>query len=116
MSEEIKIEGLAIAPGVLETIVTLAAESVEGVAQVCSAGLAGLVRKSGTKGPGRAVDVSLTEEGSVMTVLHLKVTYGHPLRGVARLVQTAISDALSSQVGLKTASVDVYIDGIEFPA
>ena len=32
MSDEIRLEGLGVAPGVLDTIVTVAAEGVEGVA------------------------------------------------------------------------------------
>ncbi len=116
MSEEIKIEGLAIAPGVLETIVTLAAESVDGVAQVCYPGLAGMVRKSSSMGPGRCVEVSLGDSSEVNVAIHVRALYGHPLREVAQRTQEAIADALASQVGLKTDAVDVYIDGIDFPA
>lgn len=116
MSEEIKIEGVGIAPGILETIVTLATESVEGVAQVCPSGLARLMRKSGGRGVGRSVEVVVDESGAAKVSVHIRVVYGNSLHGVASAVQVAVVEALESQAGLRTGSVDVFVDGIEFPA
>lgn len=110
MSEEIRIDGLGVAPGVLDTIVTLAAESVTGVAGIGGAGLAGLV---GKKSKGKAVDVAL-EDDALKAVVHLQVRYGEPLHAVARGVQQAVAEALESQVGKPVTSVDVFVDGIVF--
>jgi len=115
MPEEIKVEGVGIAPGVLETIVTLATESVEGVARVCPSGLARLMRKSG-RTAGRPVEVLVDDSGSAKVSVHICVVYGNPLHGVASSVQAAIAEALASQAGLRTDSVDVFVDGIEFPS
>ncbi|MDZ4178291.1 MAG: Asp23/Gls24 family envelope stress response protein [Coriobacteriia bacterium] len=114
MSDEIKLQGLGVAPGVLETIVTLAAESVEGVARVGVPGLVGLVRKGGGKGASRSAEVSVDDGGDVSVVLHVDIVYGHALRTVAGAVQDAVADALASQVGLSVDAVDVFVDGIEF--
>lgn len=111
MTDEIKLEGLGLAPGVLEKIVTIAAEQVTGVACVCVPGLAGMVGKG--KGA-RLVEVSLDEAGAVSVSLHLQLEYGTPLRTVAAQVQAAVADAIESQVGTPVASVDVFIDGIVF--
>ena len=114
MSDELHLEGLGVASGVLDTIVTVAAEGVEGVAAVGASGLAGLVQKGAMKGASRAVDVLVAEDGAISATIHLQVLYGHKLKDVATAVQVAVADAVSSQVGVEIAGVDVYVDGIVF--
>ena len=114
MSDEIRFEGLGVAPGVLDTIVTMAAEGVEGVAAVGASGLAGLVQKGVRKGAARAVDVCVDEAGAIGATIHIQVLYGHKLKDVAKAVQNSVADAVSSQVGATVAGVDVYVDGIVF--
>jgi len=114
MSDEVRLEGLGVAPGVLDTIVTVAAECVDGIAAVGAPGIAGLVQK-GRKGSSRAVDVTVGEDGALSASIHVQVTYGFRLREVAGLVQDAVREALGSQVGLEVAGVDVFVDGLVFP-
>jgi uncharacterized alkaline shock family protein YloU len=114
MSEEIRLEGLGVAPGVLDTIVTVATEGVEGVAAVGASGLAGLVQKGSRKGASRAVDVCVAEDSSITVTVHIQVLYGHKLKDVANAVQNSVADAVSSQVGVDIAGVDVFVDGIVF--
>jgi len=115
MSDEIRLEGLGVAPGVLDTIVTVATETVEGVAGVGAPGIAGLVQKGSRKGTSRAVDVTVGEDNALTARVHVQITYGSRLRDVASQVQAAVTDALSSQVGVEVAGVDVYVDGVVFP-
>lgn len=110
MSEEIQLEGLGIAPGVLETITTLAADHVDGVVDVLTKGVAGLVQK----GSGRGIVVSIGDDGSLSVQIHVSVRYGTPLHAVATEIQHAVSDALRSQTGQQVATVDVFIDAIVF--
>jgi len=114
MSDEIRLEGLGVAPAVLDTIVTLATESVDGIAGVGAPGLAGLVQKGSRKGPARAVDVCVAENGAITVTVHVQVVYGSKLKVVANAVQVAIADAVTSQVGVPVEAVDVYVDGIVF--
>jgi uncharacterized alkaline shock family protein YloU len=114
MSDEIRLEGLGVAPGVLDTIVTMAAEGVEGVAAVGAPGLAGLVQKGARKGGARAVDVCVGEDGAITATIHLQVQYGHKIKDVANAVQHSVADAVSGQVGVDVGGVDVYVDGIVF--
>jgi uncharacterized alkaline shock family protein YloU len=108
MSEEIRLEGLGIAPGVLDTIVQQAAQTVDGVVAIEGGrGVAGLVGKAG----GVEVDVS---EDVLSVAIHVTLAYGTPLQGVAREVQAAVSEALESMVGRAVGSVDVYVDGVSF--
>lgn len=114
MSDEIKIGDLTLAPGVLETIVTLAAKDVEGVASICgSQGLAQLAQKAVNKQAARSVEVS-TEGDAVAISLHIEVEYGSSLKDVAEAVQKAVSEAVTHQVGVPIDAVDVFVDAIEF--
>jgi len=110
MTEEIKIDGLGLAPGVMETIVTLATEQVPGVSCVCAPGIAGMVGKSGS----RQVELNVDETGAVAVAIHVQVVYGSPLPQIAEGIKESVADAIKSQVGAKVASVDVFIDGIIF--
>jgi len=114
MAEEIRLEGLGVAPGVLDTIITLAAQEVDGVAAVGAPGIAGLVQKGARKGAARAVDVSSAEDGSLSVTVHIQVAYPSKLREVALAVQTAVADALTSQISVDVTAVDVFVDGVVF--
>ena len=111
MSDEIMLEGLGVAPGVLDTIATLAAEQVEGVVAVLTRGVAGLVQK----GPGRGIAVTVCDDKTFSVQIHISVKYGTPLRTVATAVQRSVSDALLSQTAQQVSAVDVFIDSIVFP-
>jgi uncharacterized alkaline shock family protein YloU len=116
VSEELRVDGLGIAPGVLETIVTLAARNVDGVAGVCgSQGLAQLAQKAVAKQGSRCVDVA-TEDDAIAVSLHIDVAYGLPLREVGEAVKAAVADAIKSQLGAEVSRVDVFIDGLVFQA
>ena len=113
MTEEIRLDGLGLAPGVLETIVTLAARQVDGVAAVGAAGLAGLVAK-GTGTGVKPVEVTLVDEDRLSVDIHIAVAYGIPLHDVARAVQESVADAVTSQVGVKIEAIDVFVDTVVF--
>ena len=114
MSEEITLDGIGVAPGVLETIATVAARSVEGVAEICGGqtGLAGLVQRGTAT---RSVGVEIDEQGELAVSVHVSALYGRPLREVATEVQRAVTDALLTHTGQTVASVDVFVDGVVFP-
>lgn len=114
MSDEIQLEGLGIAPGVVETIVALAADKVSGVAGVCATQtLSQLAAKAVSKQSTGCVAVEM-EDGAVAVDLHIEVEYGNPIHEVAGNVKLAVADAIQSQVGAEVASVDVFIDGVVF--
>lgn len=114
MSDPIRMEGLGVAAGVLDTIVNVAVESVEGIAAVGAPGIAGLVQKGTLKGSGRAVDVAVDEDDAITVTVHVQVVYGSKLKEVAAAVQSAVAEAIKSQVGVDVAVVDVFVDGIVF--
>ncbi|MDO8964727.1 MAG: Asp23/Gls24 family envelope stress response protein [Coriobacteriia bacterium] len=109
MATELRLDGLDVAPGVVETIVQLAAEAVDGVAAVGNSPL-GKISKSA-----KTVEVCLDGDGSFVVTLHMTASYGRPLRQLGACVQEAVGDALLSQTGHAASRVDVFIDGIQFP-
>lgn len=109
MATELSLDGLDIAPGVVETMVELAASAVEGVANVETSAL-GKISKAA-----RSTEVTLNEDGLFVVTLHVAATYGRPLRQLGAAVQEAVADALESQTGHAAARVDVFIDSLVFP-
>ena len=95
---DLNIDGMAIAPGVVETIVSIAANEVDGVASVGPSATSGLRAMFASKPSTQGIDVY----------------YGLVLPERAAQVRMAVADAVASQVGIQVASVDVYIDGIQF--
>jgi len=109
MPAELSLEGLDIAPGVVETMVQLAAGQVDGVVCIDTSALGKLSRSI------KAVEVALDEDGRFVVTIHITALYGRPLRQLGAAVQDAISDALESQTGHSASRVDVFIDAIQFP-
>lgn len=111
---ELNIEGMAIAPGVVETIVTIAVREVEGVAAVGSAATKGSLRSVLSGKAGQAIELNVNDEGKLEVAVHIDVYFGQTLPELAERVRKAVADAVASQVGTEVASVDVYVDGLQF--
>lgn len=110
---DINTDGMAIAPGVMETIVILAVREVPGVASVGSAPTGNrsvLAFKQSTQG----VSVSVAEDDTVQVQVTIRFLSGHSLDAVADAVRSAVADAVLTQVGLTVSRVDIKVDGIQF--
>lgn len=110
---DINTDGMAIAPGVMETIVILAVREVPGVASVGSAptGIRSVLAfKQSTQG----VSVSVAEDDTVQVQVTIRILSGHSLDAVADAVRSAVADAVLTQVGLTVSRVDIKVDGIQF--
>ena len=111
-------DGMTIAPGVVETIVAMAAAEVEGVAGVGTAGALAQIMATFNAGksiPTQGVSVSVDEGGQKMSVeLTIQAFYGRKLVEVAAAVRTAVADALRAQIGVEVAAVDIYVDSLLF--
>jgi len=105
--ENVTLDGVTIAPGVVETIVALAAEQTEGVAGVVCRST--FRRKSSAP----AVDVALIDD-ELSCKVHVVAYYGFVLPDLGCEIQQNIKQALDGQMGIRPKRVDVFIDGIEF--
>lgn len=114
MAESIRIGGLTVAPGVIETVMRLATETVAAVTVVGMPGLAGLAQRA-IRGQYEPM-VEINEEGDALILrVYVQVEYGHKLPEVAAAIRSAVADAVVSQVGVAVESVDIFVDGLTFP-
>ena len=111
---DLNVDGMALAPGVVETIVSIAAKEVDGVAAVGSSGVGGLRSMFGGKPVTQGIEIDVDDSDALQVSVRIDVYYGYVLPDVAEAVRTAIADAVIGQVGIPVGSVDVYIDGIQF--
>lgn len=111
---DLNVDGMAIAPNVVETIVSIAVGEVEGVASVGSASAGSLRSMLSGKSSVSGIEITSDDEGKLCVAVRINVYYGHALPELAAKVRSAVADAVASQVGMKVGSVDVYVDGIQF--
>lgn len=112
---DLNVEGMALADGVLETIISIAVQEVEGVARVGGASATGGLFSSRKAKPAtRGIEVSTDENDDIAVSVRIEVVFGQVLPEVAQAVRTAVANAVLTQVGAHVSSVDVYIDGIRF--
>ena len=115
MSEELFFDGLGLAPGVMETIVAIAAKDVEGVANVGASSLTGLnLRSRIRKSDVSPIDVSMNTDEGIDVDVHIDVEYGKSIPKVAAEVRQSVAEAVLTQIGFTVSSVDVYVDGVRF--
>lgn len=116
---ELTISGIGVSRQVVATIVTAAAEKVEGVASVGERATASnLVSVFFTTGQ-ISTDAECVEaevvDGALQVTVHLTVLYGYPFTQLADAVREAVAQAVREQMGVKVGAVDVCIDSIVFP-
>ena len=111
---DLNVDGMALAPGVVETIVSIAVGEVEGVASVGPSSSSSLRSVFGSKPITQGIDIVVDEEDKLAISVRVDVYYGHVLPELAAKVRQAVADAVASQVGIPVGSVDVYIDGMQF--
>ena len=112
-----EINGSTIAPGVIETIISLAAAEVPGVAGVGTAGAISAIISAFNAGnaiPTGGVSVAIDESENVTVSISVQAFYGYRLVDIADGVRGAIADALSGQIGVDVAAVDVHVDALSF--
>lgn len=111
---ELNLEGMALAPGVVETIVSIAANEVEGVASVGPAASSSLRAMFTARPATQGIEIAVGEDDKLNVSVRVDVHYGYVLPDLAAKLRQAIADAVASQVGAQVGTVDVFIDGIQF--
>lgn len=113
------IDGITIAPGVVETIISLAAAEVPGVAGVGTAGAISTIRSAFNAGnaiPTNGIRIEPLGDKQVVVTISIQAYYGYRLVEIAENVRKAIVDALAAQIGVTVTSVDVHVDALSFEA
>ena len=104
--------GMAIAPDVLDTIVALALNDVEGVASVGTS--PSKIRSLFGKHNKHGVTVDQVSDSTINVSVVLTVFDGYSLNKIASDARVAIADAILSQTGYTVDRVDIHVDAILF--
>jgi len=116
MHENLTSEGLTIAPGVVETMVSLTVSQIDGVAQVKAPSIpdsfmSALHKKHLSQG----IIIMADDDGRITVSVHVHIFYGYQLQEVAQNIRQAVVETMEGQVGIQVFKVDVFVDGIQFP-
>ena len=84
---ELNVDGMALAPGVVETIVSIAANEVEGVACIGPSTTSGLRSVFGSKPSTQGIDITVDEEDKLHISIRVDVYYGYVLPDLAANIQ-----------------------------
>lgn len=111
---DLNVEGMTLAPNVVETIVSFAIKDIEGVSLITAATKNGILSVFANKDDVPGIQVESGENGELTIAVHVVVKYGLVLPDIAAKIRGVVADAISVQVGAEIAAIDVYIDGMQF--
>ncbi len=115
MREEEKKMGtgnVKISEDVIASIVTIAANEVEGV-MVTSASALDFAERWGKKGMGRGIRVTF-EEKVIVVDLCVQMAYGVKIPQTALKIQQKVKLAVESMTGLTVRKINVTVSGVSF--
>lgn len=113
--KDLSNEKIAIAPDVIETIVSIAVSEVEGVVSMEQTSVsAGIKSLFASQKQSSNIEVGSDEDGLMHIGVHIEVKEGYAFPELAAKVRQAVADAMATQLGLPVGSVDVFIDSVLF--
>ncbi len=101
-----------ISEDVIGVIVAHAVDEVEGVVGLSVKPGVDIIELIGKKNWGKGMKISIAEDNSLTIECNVTVAYGQSVVGVAKAVQTAVSNAVESMTGVKVVAVNVNVCGI----
>ena len=104
---------LEIAPGIIESMVAIAASEVDGVASVgdLTVGMGGDSVMTEFNRPD-GVDV-IEDDGQIVLDINIQMYTGYKLAELADAVKTSVYDALLSQTGIKAKEININVSGLQ---
>lgn len=113
MPETVTTNTMTIAPGVVDRVIQLAAEDVEGVASVSSYVSGGIVAQLISRCKGEAISTSIDQDGTLHVKIHVMVYYGYSIPELAEQIRQSIADALLLQTGIEVGQIDIKIESCQ---
>ena len=80
MTDQMNVEGLSIAPGVMETIISVAASEVDGVASLGSFATSGIRSMLASKPSTSGIETKMGDDSKLSVAVHVEVYYGYVLQ------------------------------------
>lgn len=100
---------------VLEVILGISAQKVDGVAGMRGGLKSGLSRVFGREDRGKGVAVSVDEDGELTADVYVYIKYGVNVPAVAGKIQEALKQQLTQMTDMNLKSIDVHVVGLVFP-
>ncbi|MFZ2331589.1 MAG: Asp23/Gls24 family envelope stress response protein [Lactobacillus delbrueckii] len=100
---------------VLEVILGISAQKVDGVAEMRAGLKSGLSRVFGREDRGKGVAVSVDEDGELTADVYVYLKYGVNVPAVAGKIQEALKQQLTQMTDMNLKSIDVHVVGLVFP-
>lgn len=100
---------------VLEVILGISAQKVDGVAGMCGGLKSGLSRVFGREDRGKGVAVSVDKDGELTADVYVYLKYGINVPAVAGKIQEALKQQLTQMTDMNLKSIDVHVVGLVFP-
>ena len=100
---------------VLEVILGISAQKVDGVAGMRGGLKSGLSRVFGLEDRGKGVAVSVDEDGELTADVYVYLKYGVNVPAVAGKIQEALKQQLTQMTDMNLKSIDVHVVGLVFP-
>lgn len=104
-----------LAPEVLEVIIGIATNEVEGVAYTRGNFASGVIEKFGRTQHGKGIKTSWSEKGLVIDV-YCVVHSGVAIQNVALDVQQQIRNTVFNMTSIETSEINIHITGIDSEA
>ncbi len=101
-----------LAPEVLEVIIGIATNEVQGVAHTRGNFATGVAEKLGRTQHGKGVKTNWDASGLTIDIFCV-VQYGFSVREVAENIQEQVRNAIFNMTSLKTKEINIHITGIE---
>ena len=100
---------------VLEVILGISAQKVDGVAGMRAGLKSGLSRVFGREDRGKGVAASVDEDGELTADVYVYLKYGVNVPAVAGKIQEALKQQLTQMTDMNLKSIDVHVVGLVFP-
>ena len=100
---------------VLEVILGISAQKVDGVAGMRGGLKSGLSRVFGREDRGKGVAVSVDEDGELTADVYVYLKYGVNVPAVAGKIQEALKQQLTQMTDMNLKSIDVHVVGLVVP-
>lgn len=100
---------------VLEVILGISAQKVDGVAGMRGGLKSGFNRVFGREDRGKGVDVSVDEDSQLTADVYVYLKYGVNVPAVAGKVQAALQQQLTQMTDMNLKAINVHVVGLVFP-
>lgn len=104
-----------ISTEVIASVAAMAATEVEGVCGLSASIGTDLAEMLGKKNPSKGIRLTVGENDELSLECFINVRLGGNVMQIAKSVQDAVRNAVSSVTGLTVASVNVTVAGISLP-